>query len=513
MLDLSLQTTSPSNLVPAPPISSLLLQSRLCSSNLVSAPPILSLLLQFRSCSSKIITLPRSQFSKEQTMLDLSLQTSSPSNLVPAPPISSLLLQSRLCSSNLVSAPQISFLLLQDHNSSKIPIWQRANNASLSLQASSFSNLVPAPPISSLLLQDHNSSKIPNYQRANNTSLPLHASNSSNLVQASPRLFSSKLLHLTWTMLQFTKLLIPRSSIPPNSQQSSKIHHWNNYYASVSPLIHFLPHTAFVKILNQVANIAIVFPSSCHKIQPTKLKFRYSCCSCSCNSSCSSNSSCSRNGSCSCGLICCSVSIHQTLLLLVTPLLPADAVLPLSVLLLCLKAPHLSSWSSAYDLPQHFVTSSFLLVSQQQTTTNLKIWPTKPSSGPTRPSSLMMALTAIIRASHGHHHWWWPSQPSSGPTRPSSRPTRSFKFIEFFISLNSSLHWILHFIEFFIFQFFIAFNSPLHSMLHCIQFSIAFNYLLHSILNLIRISLQSILCPPYFTLLLISDFNQAILHL
>ena len=107
----------------------------------------------------------------------------------------------------------------------------------------------------------------------------------------------------------------------------------NNYYASVSPLIHFLPHTAFVKILNQVANIAIVFPSSCHKIQPTKLKFRYSCCSCSCNSSCS------RNGSCSCGLICCSVSIHQTLLLLVLPSLACRRCAPP----LCLKAPHLSS--------------------------------------------------------------------------------------------------------------------------------------------------------------------------
>ena len=50
---------------------------------------------------------PRSPIMKYQIMVVLSF---------------SKLLQSRLCSSNLVSAPPISFLLLQDHNSSKIPI-------------------------------------------------------------------------------------------------------------------------------------------------------------------------------------------------------------------------------------------------------------------------------------------------------------------------------------------------------------------------------------------------------
>ena len=179
----------------------LFLQSRLCSSNFVLAPP-----------RSKLFQDPNLAKSKQCYIC----QTSNPSNLVPAPPISTLLHQFLLCSLNLVSALPISSLLLKSH----------------------FVKIHQNPPFS------YRPSKILFFQPL---ALDLHYA---------------------------AILLIPRSSIPPNSKQSSKIRHWNNYYASVSPLIHFLPHTAFVKILNQVANIAIVFPSSCHKIQPTKLKFR-----------------------------------------------------------------------------------------------------------------------------------------------------------------------------------------------------------------------------------------------
>ena len=97
---------------------------------------------------------------------------------------------------------------------------------------------------------------------------------------------------------------------------------------------------------------------------------RYSCCSCSRNSSCS----CSCNGSCSCGLICGSVSIHQTLLLLVLPSLACQCCAPplsccsASKLLTCpLEAPPMIC-------PNILSPPLFILLSQQQTTTNLRIW-------------------------------------------------------------------------------------------------------------------------------------------